>query len=88
MTSEPRIAVVVATFNWPDALDRVLSALADQTYGAFEVIVADDGSGPDTADRVQHWTERAPFPVRHVWQADRLPGASRRAGKPRPLRGR
>lgn len=70
MTSEPRIAVVVATYNWPAALDRVLSALADQTYGAFEVIVADDGSGPDTADRIQRWTERAPFPVRHVWQAD------------------
>ena len=70
MTSAPRIAVVVATYNWPAALDRVLAALADQTYRAFEVIVADDGSGPDTADLVQRWTERAPFAVRHVWQED------------------
>ena len=70
MTSAPRIAVVVATYNWPAALDRVLAALADQTYRAFEVIVADDGSGPDTADLAQRWTERAPFAVRHVWQED------------------
>ncbi len=70
MTSAPSIAVIVATFNWPAALERVLSSLADQTYRAFEVIVADDGSGPDTADLVQRWTERAPFPVRHVWHGD------------------
>ena len=70
MTSGPRIAVVVSTYNWPAALERVLAALADQTYGAAEVIVADDGSGPDTAELVGRWTERVPFPLKHVWQED------------------
>lgn len=70
MTRTPRIATVVATYNWPGALDRVLASLATQTYRTFEVIVADDGSSPETADLVGRWTERALFPIRHVWQED------------------
>jgi len=70
MTRDPRIAVVVATYNWPGALDRVLAALADQTYREFEVIVADDGSGKETADLVDRWIQRAPYPLKHVWQED------------------
>ena len=71
MTRYPRTAVVIATCNWPGALDRVLASLADQTYPAFDVIVADDGSGPDTADLVGRWSEKAPYPLKHVWQEDR-----------------
>lgn len=70
MTRTPRIATVVATYNWPGALDRVLASLASQTYRNVEVIVADDGSGSETADLVNRWSGRAPFPVRHVWQED------------------
>jgi glycosyltransferase involved in cell wall biosynthesis len=71
MTQTPRIAVVVATCNWPAALDRVLTALDDQTYREFEVIVADDGSGQETADQINRWTHRALFPLKHVWQEDK-----------------
>ncbi len=70
MTPDLRIAVVVATYNWPAALDRVLASLADQTHRAFEVIVADDGSGPETADLIERWTEQVRFPLKHVWQED------------------
>jgi glycosyltransferase involved in cell wall biosynthesis len=70
MTPNLRIAVVVATYNWPAALDRVLASLADQTHRAFEVIVADDGSGPETADLIERWTEQVQFPLKHVWQED------------------
>lgn len=70
MTRDPRITVVVATCNWPGALDRVLTALDEQTYREFEVIVADDGSGPETADLIDRWKKRASFPLKHVWQED------------------
>ncbi len=70
MTRDPNLSVVIATYNWPAALDRVLASLADQTVRPFEVIVADDGSGPETAALVERWNQRAPFPVRHVWQED------------------
>jgi len=70
MTRGPRISVVIATYNWPAALDRVLESLADQTYSDFDAIVADDGSGPEIACLVDSWKQRAPFPVSHVWQED------------------
>jgi glycosyltransferase involved in cell wall biosynthesis len=46
------ISVVVATYNRKDALDAALRGLSRQTDRDFEVIVADDGSGPDTAELV------------------------------------
>ena len=64
------ISVVVTTYNWPAALDRVLDSLSRQTHLDFEVIVADDGSGPDTAELMSRWMQRAPFPLQHAWQED------------------
>ena len=46
------ISVVVTTYNRPDALAAVLAGLAAQRDRDFEVIVADDGSRPDTAELV------------------------------------
>src|SRR5690348_6387833 len=46
---EMKISVIVTTYNRPDALSLVLRALAAQDAGDFEVIVADDGSTPETA---------------------------------------
>ncbi len=39
-----------------------------QTWMPDEVIVADDGSGEETAEVVKRFSGAAPFPVRHVWQ--------------------
>ncbi|MFX8184107.1 glycosyltransferase, partial [Acinetobacter baumannii] len=38
-----RIALIVTTYNRPDALARVLAGCGAQTDQAFDVIVADDG---------------------------------------------
>ena len=43
------ISIIVTTYEREDALDAVLRSLARQTDRDFEVIVADDGSGPATA---------------------------------------
>ena len=37
---------------------RVLGALSHQTDRDFEIVVADDGSGPDTARVIENWTAR------------------------------
>lgn len=66
-----RIAVIVTTYNRPDALAAVLEGYLRQTDPDFEVIVADDGSGAATRAVVEKIVERAGFPVRHVWQEDR-----------------
>jgi glycosyltransferase involved in cell wall biosynthesis len=65
------ISVIVSTYNREDALDAVLRALSRQTDRHFEIIVADDGSGPPTAGVVRAWAAKAAVPVRHVWHEDR-----------------
>ncbi len=67
----PRVAVVVSTYNRPRALDRTLDSLLDQTYPDFEIIVADDGSTPETRVLVERMAARSPVPLLHVWQEDR-----------------
>ncbi|MCE2947068.1 MAG: glycosyltransferase family 2 protein [bacterium] len=66
-----RLAVVVTTYNRPDALERVLSAYLSQEDRDIELLVADDGSTDDTRGVVERFAERTAFPVRHVWHEDR-----------------
>lgn len=63
--------VVITTYNRPQALSCVLASLCAQSRLPLEVVVADDGSGPETARCITSWSARAPFPIRHVWQPDR-----------------
>jgi glycosyltransferase involved in cell wall biosynthesis len=64
------ISVIVATYNREDALNAVLRGLSRQTDRGFEVVVADDGSLPDTAALVKDWASRMPVALKHVWQQD------------------
>jgi glycosyltransferase involved in cell wall biosynthesis len=66
----PELSIVITTYEWPEALDVLLRALADQNDGSFEVVVADDGSGPSTASVAANWRDRGLFNVEHVWQPD------------------
>ena len=36
------VSVIVATYEWPQAFDAVLRALADQSDTDFDLVVADD----------------------------------------------
>jgi glycosyltransferase involved in cell wall biosynthesis len=64
------ISVIVNTYNWPEALNLSLQSLAGQTERRFEIVVADDGSRPDTADAITAFAVSAPIPVRYVWHED------------------
>lgn len=65
------ISVIVTTYNREDALDAVLRSLAHQTDSDFEVIVADDGSGPSTAATIDRWRAKAGRRLERVWHEDR-----------------
>ncbi len=65
-----RTSLVITTYNREDALALVLESAARQTHRPDEVIVADDGSRPETGEVVAAFAARAPFPVRHSWQED------------------
>ncbi|GLQ48371.1 glycosyl transferase family 2 [Dyella lipolytica] len=66
-----KVSLIIITYNWPKALERVLESVATQTRLPDEVLIADDGSGPDTAAVIARAGEHFPVPLRHIWQEDR-----------------
>lgn len=65
------MSVIVTTFQWPQALAVVLDGLARQVDRAFEVVVADDGSGPETAAVVDRFGPEFAGRFLHVRQPHR-----------------
>ncbi|MBU3030904.1 glycosyltransferase family 2 protein [Paracoccus marinaquae] len=63
-------SVLISTYNWPAALEKVLWGFFAQTRRDFELIIADDGSGSETAELITRMARRSPVPVTHVWQPD------------------
>jgi glycosyltransferase involved in cell wall biosynthesis len=83
VTGAPRVSVVVPTHERPARLRSLLERLRAQTLtpGAWEVVVVDDGSGPDTEavlDAERARGELALVTRRH--DRPRGPAASRNAG--------
>lgn len=68
----PQAALIVSTYNWPEALGRVLESALRQTCRDFEIVVADDGSRPDTGAAVERVLRggSVPVPWCHVRQED------------------
>jgi glycosyltransferase involved in cell wall biosynthesis len=64
-------AVIVTTYNRPDALAIVLDGYCGQSDQDFCLIVADDGSKQETGEVVRHYARRAPFLLTHTWQEDK-----------------
>ena len=64
------LSVIILTYEWPAAVDLMLRALSEQRDGSFEVVVADDGSGPETAAVVESWRPTFGGRVQHAWQPD------------------
>lgn len=62
------ISVIVSTYERPDALAAALRGLSRQFDRDFEVVIADDGSGPATATLIAAWKEKLGVPLRHVRQ--------------------
>jgi glycosyltransferase involved in cell wall biosynthesis len=61
-------ALIITTYNRPDALDRVLLSTMQQQTKPDQVIIADDGSTDDTSQLIQSWRSR--LPLVHAWQPD------------------
>src|SRR5882762_7451993 len=71
MSDRPSISLIVSVFERPDFLERIFASLENQTHAHFEVVIADDGSGPAVGDLVQRWQGRFRFPILHAWQEHR-----------------
>ena len=64
-------AVILATYEQPQALELSLWGYAMQTVRDFRVIVADDGSGAPTQEVIDRARREMGLRIEHVWQPDR-----------------
>ncbi len=65
-----RVALIITTYNWPEALAAVLGSVKGQTRSPDEVVVADDGSGPETERAIRDVLENSRITWRHVRHED------------------
>jgi glycosyltransferase involved in cell wall biosynthesis len=66
----PAISLVIAVYQRPDILERVFVSLLGQTFLDFEILIADDGSGPEIAELIERYQPRFNQPIIHVWHED------------------
>lgn len=64
------LSVIFSTFNSPEWLRKVLWGYAAQTWRDFEIVVADDGSGEETAATIRSARRETGLEITHVWQPD------------------
>jgi glycosyltransferase involved in cell wall biosynthesis len=66
-----RTSVILSTYNQPRALELSLWGFAAQSVRDFDIVIADDGSRPDTAALVEEMRARTGLHLVHVWHEDR-----------------
>lgn len=65
------VSLIITTYNWPQALDRVLASVqAQHCTVPLEILIADDGSIDETQQVIKAWQEKLPSKIIHIWQED------------------
>ena len=63
-------SLIIATYNWPSALQLCIQSVLHQSVLPAEIIIADDGSAEETKLLIARVAAESPVPVIHVWQPD------------------
>jgi len=71
MTKSISVALVISTYNWPQALGLVLESILQQEVMPDEVIIADDGSASTTKNLIDSFRSRFNIPLKHFWHEDK-----------------
>ncbi|MFP2995904.1 glycosyltransferase family 2 protein [Spongiivirga sp. MCCC 1A20706] len=64
------ISVIISTYNAEAWLEKVLIGYDMQIFKDFEMVIADDGSGPKTKALIDKYQKLVSYPIVHVWQED------------------
>lgn len=54
----PLVSVLIPAFNHEDYVVRCLDSVLDDPYPSKEIVIIDDGSTDQTAERIEAWAER------------------------------
>lgn len=65
-----KTALLLSTYNWPEALNLVLLSIAKQSVLPDEVVIADDGSTTDTKKLIDSYKKTFPVKINHIWHED------------------
>ncbi|PZR25094.1 MAG: glycosyl transferase family 2 [Citrobacter freundii] len=70
MSKKTTVGLLISTYNWPEALSLVLQSVFRQSRLPDEIIVADDGSSPETQRLVSEYASKSMILIKHIWQED------------------
>lgn len=73
---DPRISVIIPTYNRAHCVGEAIKSVLDQTYKNFEIIVVDDGSTDNTEEVLATFGDK----IRVIRQENRGVSAARNAG--------
>src|SRR5688572_19117445 len=65
-----KVSVIISTYNSPDWLEKVLWGYYLQEHKDFEILIADDGSGEETRERINRLRLETNMDMRHIWHED------------------
>jgi glycosyltransferase involved in cell wall biosynthesis len=68
MARSVQVALLITTYNRPDALNLVLESVAKQSRLPDEVIICDDGSDSNNSEIIASWSDR--LLICHAWCPD------------------
>lgn len=74
---EPKISVVIATFNSAKFINSAIDSVLLQTFGDFELVIIDDGSVDNTGDIVGSYTDAR---IRYFYQENKSLPVARNNG--------
>lgn len=66
-SNHPKTTLLIATYNWAEALELQLMSLTRQSRPPDEIRIADDGSDERTKEVIDRWKKQIPCPVVHHW---------------------
>ncbi|WP_270088355.1 glycosyltransferase family 2 protein [Sphingobacterium sp. SYP-B4668] len=64
------VALIITTYNRPDALESVLVSVNSLIVKPSQVIIADDGSGTETKMLIDKYRTLSEIPLLHAWHPD------------------
>lgn len=65
-----KTALLISTYNWPEALELVLNSVLEQSQFPDEILIADDGSKNETKLLIDSFRSKSSISILHVWQKD------------------
>ena len=63
------VSIILSTYDEPEWLEKSLLGYACQDRGGFEILIADDGSGPATRDSIERLRAETGLQIVHTGQA-------------------